>query len=44
MIRSSRHCVHVYLEVGLAQPEAMKVAATRRVLELIRELDAEGLL
>ena len=43
MTGSSRHCVHVDREVGLGQPEAMKGAATRRILELIRELDAEGL-
>jgi hypothetical protein len=30
--------------VGLGQPEAMKGAATRRILELIHRLEAEGLL
>jgi hypothetical protein len=44
-----RH-VHVYRdgttdrEVGFGQPESVKGAATRRILELIRELEAEGLL
>ena len=44
-----RH-VHVYrdgmliVKVDLDNQKAMKGAATRRILELIRELEAEGLL
>jgi hypothetical protein len=30
--------------MGFGQSETMKVAATRRILELIAELEAEGLL
>jgi hypothetical protein len=30
--------------MGLGQPKAMKGAATRRILDLISELEGEGLL